>query len=274
MFEVVLGTNNVWKITAPQELAAEESRVKDLLTKLGELTATQFVADVATDLAKYGLATPLATVSLRGEGTNLLAQLLVDAPEPNNVVRHVKRADEPFIYGVATNALDWLPSSDLDWRARRVAELKTNDVTRIVIEKPAGKTVLVKDKDGHWKMVEPLQGVLDNDGLNQMIETVSHLSATEFVQEGLDNLAAYGLDKPAVRFTVTVAAKTYTAQVGKATATGDLYVSWSDPALIFTMPGYGLTAVTRDVVTTQSALTTTNQPPAAVPPANPPAPVP
>lgn len=253
-------TNNVWRITAPKPMPAEESVIKNMLAGFSGLTATQFVADVATDLAKYGLATPLATVTAQGEGTNILAQLLVDLPAASNEVRYVKRADEPFIYGVATNSLDWLPVNALAWRVRRVVELKVNDVTQITIEKPTGKTVLARDKDGKWTMVEPAQGVLDNDGLNQLLESISQLTATTFIREGAENLGEFGLEPAAVTITLGVAGRTIIARLGKTTPAGEQYVAWSDPSLVFTVPGYSLTALTRDLVTVPATNTTSQTP--------------
>jgi hypothetical protein len=90
-------TDATWRIAAPVAAAADDAAVEQLLRHLGGLNARQFTADVATDLDKYGLAAPMATVSLRGEGTNLLAQLLVGALDPSNTVRFVKRVDEPFV---------------------------------------------------------------------------------------------------------------------------------------------------------------------------------
>jgi hypothetical protein len=79
--EVLHGTDKIflvhtdasWQVAAPLAAAADNIAVQQLLRHLGGLNARQFTADVATDLDKYGLAAPLATVTLRGDGTNVLA---------------------------------------------------------------------------------------------------------------------------------------------------------------------------------------------------------
>jgi len=266
--ELVRGTNDIWRITAPKELPADDSRISNLLGKLHDLTATQFTSDVTADLAQFGLATPAATITLRDDRTNTLAQLLVGQPIAKADLRQVKRADEPFIYGVPASGLDWLPASELALRHRLVAEFKTNDVTKITIEKTGKTTTVGKDKDGKWQLVSPAEGVLDLDSLNQMLQSVSRLEAAELIREGFTNPAEFGLDKPEVKVTFAIGDKNYILQTGKAAANGEKYVFWSDPAFIFTIPGYALTSLTYELVTTPPPTppaAATNQPPATVP---------
>jgi hypothetical protein len=292
--QLVRDTNNVWKLTAPVALEADDGRVSTLLSKLNGLKATQYVADVATDLDKFGLAAPTATVTLRGAGTNVLAQLLIGSLDTTNAISHVKRADEPFIYGVDTNIMGWLPANALALRTRRVAELKPDQTTKLVIEKtstetnqPPQRTVIERGADNNWKMVEPTQGVLDLDGVRNLLDNLDQLRAKEFIREGLDNLAEYGLDKPELKITATAGGKTYTLQLGKARDGGGQYASWSDPALVFTVAGHNLDRFQKDLVTapppavsmalgasSDQPRSDRDQPPATVTVTNPPLPSP
>ena len=61
-------TDSTWKITTPFAVSADEATVQQLLGRLRGLSVRQFAADVATDLDKYGLAAPMATVTLRSQG--------------------------------------------------------------------------------------------------------------------------------------------------------------------------------------------------------------
>ena len=115
-------TATTWMITVPKAVPAEDPEVDALLGHLTDLKATQFVADVATDLDKYGLAAPTVTVNLLGTGTNTVTQLLVGTTDASNAVRFVKRADEPYVYGVATNVDEWLPRNYLALRSRHLAD--------------------------------------------------------------------------------------------------------------------------------------------------------
>jgi len=164
------GSNHVWTLTAPVAVAADDDAVRQLLHDLDGLKAKQFTADVATDLDRYGLAAPATTISLLGEGTNVL---LVGSLDASNSVLYVKRADEPFIYGVETNAIAVNPGS---LRTRQVFDLKSDQVTKLV----AGNTTVARDGSGKWKLVAPAQGVLDTDSLNHLLDAFCQLRAEEF----------------------------------------------------------------------------------------------
>ena len=260
-------TDTTWKIATPVAAAADDTAVQQLLRHLGGLNARQFTADVATDLDKYGLAAPMATVSLRGEGTNLLAQLLVGALDVSNAVRFVKRVDEPFVYGVETNIAAWLPANWLTLRARELADLKPEQITKLTVEKKSGKVTVQRDADKKWKLLETVQGVIDNDALQRLLDEFAALPAEEFVREGRDNLAEFGLDQPEATLTATVGDKTYTLVLGKPQDAGRQYAFWSDPPLVFTIWTSRANTLSRDVITQPNAPSATNTPPpTAAPP--------
>jgi hypothetical protein len=254
-------TDAAWRIATPVAATADDTAVQQLLRHLGGLNARQFAADVATDLDKYGLAAPMATVSLLGDGTNLLAQLLVGALDPSNTTRFVKRVDEPFVYGVETNIDTWLPANWLSLRARALADLNPDQITKLTIEKKSGKVTLQRDADKKWKLLEPVQGVIDSDALQRLLDEFAALPAEEFVRGGRDNLAEFGLDQPEATLTATAGDKTYTLLLGKSQNAERQYAFWSDPPLVFTIWTSRANTLVRDVITQPEASSTTNTPP-------------
>jgi hypothetical protein len=272
--ELLRGTDKIqlaredqnWRITAPVAVAAEDSLVHQLLVQLAGVTIKQFTADVATDLDKYGLAVPTATVTLQGAATNVLAQLLVGAPDNTQLLRYVKRADEPFIYGVASNLVEWLPVNYLALRTRRLAELTPEQIATLTLRTPAGETKLERNADGKWRLVEPTQGVLDSDGLERLLDAFCQLRAREFLREGQDKLTEYGLDAPEYTLTVVATNKTDTLALGKARDNGQRYASWSEPALLVTVAASDLAPLIKPVVTTGAPASSaaTNRPPVEV----------
>jgi hypothetical protein len=251
-------TDETWQIASPVAAPADDIAVQQLLRHLSGLNARQFTADVATDLDKYGLAAPMATVSLRGEGTNLLAQLLVGALDATNTVRFVKRVDEPFVYEVETNIVSWLPVNWLALRARELADLKPDQITKLTVEKKSGKVILQRDADQKWKLLEPIQGVIDSDALQRLLDEFTTLPAEEFLREGRDNLAEYGLDQPEATLTATVGDKTYVLTLGNLQDDQRRYAFWNDPPLVFTIWSSRANTLSRDVVTQSNQSSRTN----------------
>lgn len=59
--------NDDWKLTEPETVKADNSEVGDLLSHLTGLEVKEFVADVVTDPAKYGLDRPYYTITVKKE---------------------------------------------------------------------------------------------------------------------------------------------------------------------------------------------------------------
>jgi hypothetical protein len=185
-------SNQSWKLTAPTAVAGDTDAVQQFLRNLAELRATQFVADVATDLDQYGLAAPRLTVSLTGSGTNIIAQLLAGNLDPSNGLYYVKRADEPFVYGVLSNALDKIPGSYGTFRTRQIFDLKPEQVTKLTV----GDVTVERDTAGKWKLTAPPQGVLDVDALQNLLALLCRLRADDFGRDRTDQ------DAGTIKFTV------------------------------------------------------------------------
>lgn len=240
--------DGAWKLTAPVAVAADESRLHNLLDQLNNLTITQFVADVATDLDKYGLAAPAATVTLQGDGTNIVAQLLIGSATASNTWRHVKRTDEPSVYGIAP-AIDWLPANANALRTRKLAAITPDQITKLTIQRGASAVTVDRNTDKKWKLVEPAQGVLDIEALHKFLEAFTQLNAQEFLADGQNNLAPYGLDAPILTVTATAGDKTYKLTVGKHHNDWQKYAAWSEPALVFTANTPDLAPLSKEIVT-------------------------
>jgi hypothetical protein len=245
----IMRTDATWHITAPVAVAADDPTVQQLLRHLDGLNVKQFAADVATDLDKYGLAAPTAAVILHGSRTNDLGQLLVGAEDASNAVRFVKRADEPFVYGVDTNIAGWLPANYLALRTRQLAELNVDQISRLTVAKQTGKVIVERNTDGKWHLIEPAQGVLDNDALQRLLDALAQLRAGEFFRDDHENLVEYGLDQPEATITAAVDEKSYTLALGKLRGADRRYALWSDPALVFTIWELQANAFTTDIVT-------------------------
>jgi hypothetical protein len=246
-------TGETWELTAPVTIAAEDAAVREMLTHLEALSAKQFVADVATDLDKYGLATPAVTVTLQGEATNVLAQLLVGGLDDTHALRYVKRADEPFIYGIESNAVDWLPASALPLRTRKLTDIQPDQIKKLTIQKGPGQTILERDAQNQWKLVQPVQGALDNDGLKQLLDAFCQLRALEFVN---GNLVEYELNTPGVSVTAVAGEKNYTISLGKAPDATRRYASWSEPPLVCLIDSATANTLSKDLVSTPSPTNT------------------
>jgi hypothetical protein len=160
-----------WKITGPVAVAGDDDAVRRFLNDLGNLRVKQFTADVATDLDKFGLTNPALTVTLTGA-----PDLLVGSLDASNGVRFVKRADEPFIYGIEAKAADIIPASYGVFRSRVIFDFKPEQITKLTV----GEVTIHRGEQGQWKLIAPANGVLDVDAANAVAGVVAGLRADAF----------------------------------------------------------------------------------------------
>jgi hypothetical protein len=230
------GTDPVaWRLTAPVSMPAEDTVVNGVVRVLLNLEAREFVDDVATDLSKYGLMSPVGTATFLGEGTNVLAQLLVGDVREGTKERFVKSSGEPFVYAADSGVLRTMAIAPTVFRSRKVSDVTTAQVTRVTVVNHLGKTMVEKTADGGWRLVEPTQGVLDTDALRALIGAVTNLRADDVVRDTLDNLEMFGLDRPEMVVTLNVGDEAYELRVGGAPAAGGKYMSWNNPPMVFTV---------------------------------------
>ena len=225
-----------WQLTAPVGVPADETAVRRFLADLAGLRAKRFVADVTTDSQQYGLTRPAATVTLTGNGTNVLVQLLVGSVDTTNSLQFAKCSNAEFIYGIATNFLELFPVNYSKLRSRSVFDWKTEQITQLV----DGSVTLARAQ-GQWKLVTPAQGVVDVDAVNALVGVLAKLQAETFGQPKAEPAPAAG-DTTTIRATIGDATHWLTlATNGQASA--------SSVELPFQLPASAVATLLKPVLT-------------------------
>jgi hypothetical protein len=189
-----------WKITQPEAVAADQVETGAILSRLGALRAQAFVAEDAAGTARY-LAKPEVRVTLTEQGAPAPRTLLL-APAPD------KRDGRPTAYAglaggaqvvlVEATALTDLGKSMNELRDRTlVAGLEPKDVHRLQVRSD-GKTVLLERRgDADWRVLEPGKGSARTGRVDDVLYGVRALKWKTLVAPKADDVAKYGLDKPA-----------------------------------------------------------------------------
>lgn len=187
-----------------------------LLTELGRQKVTAFVADVATELPKYGLDQPVVKVTLSSyasentpeskAGEKPIVSALFGKTEGENV--YAKLDDEPFVVSVPRGVLDFVMTDPLQWQDLAIFKNPADDVTGLEITRE-GQPVLSMErgKDGQWALAKG-DGKVNQTNAQSLVNTLAALRAVRWLGAPA---ADYGLEKP----TLTVAFKTKGQPGGK-----------------------------------------------------------
>ena len=239
-FELVKHADN-WQLASPVAAPANPDNVKKLLDAIAHVTASDFVADDANDLAPYGLARPrlLAEVEMAPEPAPLEPATSPAATKPAATRPaakvyslalgkqigdkiYAKASDCPAVFRVRQDLLQNLQPKLADLRIRKVGDIDIQAVTGVDISVPAGKAGFVK-ADGKWRMALPLAGPASQSAIDKLLNDAANLKAESFKDDVTDP-ALYGLDKPMaeLKFRMAGAGKVVSLLIGGKSPSGEM----------------------------------------------------
>ena len=182
--------------------AVEARRLIDLLS--GELV-TNFVADVASDLPKYGLDKPQVTVTLSSfasentaettAGEHPLATIAFGKVDGDNVFARV--GEEPFVVAVRRSMLDSIFADPLSWQDLTIFSFKPEQIHKLSLFTDREQT-LIRGTNNQWQWVTG-SGPINTANVQSLVNTLASLHATHWVA----NARAAAVEKPQVVITFT-----------------------------------------------------------------------
>jgi hypothetical protein len=211
-----------WVRKTDKDVAINAAVVTRLFDELGTATVSNFVADVATELPKYGLDQPALKVTLSAyssentaetkAGEKPIVALLIGKVEGDNV--YVKTDDEPFVLATPKALLDAIPTDAVQLQPLEIFSYKADDIVSFEVSREGQPTLsLERDKDKNWKLAKG-DDRLNTINVQSLVNTLATLRAVRWVGA---NVPEHGFDKPAA----TISFKTGSNATGKLTLGGE-----------------------------------------------------
>ncbi|PYK68384.1 MAG: hypothetical protein DME45_07710 [Verrucomicrobia bacterium] len=182
--------------------AAEARRLIDLLS--GELV-TSFVADVASDLPKYGLDKPQLSITLSAfasentaettAGEHPLATIAFGKIDGESVFARV--GEEPFVVAVRRSTLDNVFADPLSWQDLTILSFKPEQIHKLSLFTDREQT-LIRGTNNQWQWVTG-SGPINTVKVQSLLNTLASLHATHWVA----NAPAAAFEKPQLVITFT-----------------------------------------------------------------------
>jgi len=182
--------------------AAEARRLIDLLA--GE-QVTNFVADVASDLPKYGLDKPQLTVTLSSfasentaetkAGEHPLATIAFGKIDGENIFARV--GEEPFVVAVHRSMLDNIFADPLQWQDLTIFKFKPEQIHRLALFTDHEQS-LIRGPNNQWEWVTG-DGPINTVTVQSLVNTLASLHAVRWIA----NIPPAAFDKPQLVATFT-----------------------------------------------------------------------
>lgn len=198
-----------WRLTTPLEAAADEWNVRQVINRIGDLRAEDFVAPAEVEQTDTGFDQPQAQVSferaagepltvtfgrslMRGEGDE----------EREHVYVRTSRRDEVMI--VTADVLESVRKTAFDLRDRSVVSFKRDEVTRVHVERTEGLSFTIARRPDGWFVEKPESFDARQGAVDDILWNLEDVSAREFVAEdpGERELRQYGLVVPQTSITI------------------------------------------------------------------------
>ncbi len=199
---------------------ANRAKVEALAKALRDREVSAFVADVAPDLAKYGLEEPSLKVTLSayasentaesGAGELPIVEILFGATEGDTV--YAKLAEEPFVVAVPRELLEAFRPEPVLWRSLSVLSVPVQSVVALERREAEKPPVVITRSEAGW--VAGAEGAtVETLNLESVLNTFARLHALRWEEGGLETVEW--------QFSLrTDAGETHRLQIGPADAEG------------------------------------------------------
>ena len=198
-FELQRESTNVWFVTKPERFPADTDLMHDLLLVLDRMEI-EFVNDVVTDFAPFGLESPFLDYKITGtltktsKATEPITEQLTfgtnDAPRIN-----VRRNQESRVYSINPQEFELLPRSSWQMRDRSIFKFDAADVVSVTIQQRGKTRKIIHQGTNEWALAEGSQGIINPFSLEEAVHRLGELKAIFWTAKNDEDRSHYGFEK-------------------------------------------------------------------------------
>jgi hypothetical protein len=242
-----------WRLEAPIKDQADSSLIENLLLNLEnwQKDTTISAKEIERDknkLNEYGLSKPKLRLKLIGRDAPPEILFGKDAALEGKMYVRLENSNETFLAGQSIKKE--LEKKPEEFRDRKLTDLITAQVSRVVLKSAAGEMDLQKKGD-HWEITRPLRARGDDQKIADLISQVTTARIQQFVADDRGDLHPYGLAEP--RGSITLFAQDDKSASATDSSRGEqgqmlqiggtpekekdqIYVRFSPRAFVYTLP--------------------------------------
>lgn len=179
--------NGEWQLAQPAVGRTDFSAVDGLVSRVSGLQMKSIASTDSTDLKRYGLDKPSATVRI-GSGSSQATLVLGTAAGEGSV--YAKDLARPDVFAIDASLLDDLKKDPSEYRQKDLFDARSFNTTRVEIVRNAQTAAFEKtkgkDKDGKeeekWRQVAPAARDVEAAKIEALISAATGARATGFVE--------------------------------------------------------------------------------------------
>ncbi|HEX8281000.1 MAG TPA: DUF4340 domain-containing protein, partial [Chthoniobacterales bacterium] len=235
-------TGDKWRLESPIKDQADRNLLEGLVSDLEvwekdeTITEKEIEAD-KNRLSEYDLAKPKLRLKLLGKDQPPAILFGKDAALEGRMYVRFENSNESYLARNTVKA-DIAKKPD-EFRDRKLTDLTTAQVARILLKTPAGEMELQKTGE-FWDIVKPLRARADSQKVNDLLAQLTSARIQQFVADDRGDLQPYGLAEP--RGSITAFKRDdqqgETLQIGAVPEKEQeqVYVRFSARSFVYTLP--------------------------------------
>jgi len=187
-----------WRIEAPFKDQADSGAIENLLADLEgwqkfDTIPAQEIEKDKSRLDEFGLSK--AKLRLKLLGKEMPPEIVFGGDAAFEGKMYVRLEDTSAVFLAGQTVRTDISKKPEDFRDRKLTDLTTAQVTRVLLKTAAGEMELEKKAD-HWEIVKPLRARGDDQKIGDLLAQVTTASIQQFVAEDRGDLHPYGLAEP------------------------------------------------------------------------------
>jgi hypothetical protein len=190
-----------WRIVEPEEYAADQRAVEDLVWELTRARVKEFVTDKAATLTPYGLDRPAIMIQLWDSADNPLTEASLSKTEKGDGP-YARVADSRAVTLAEPRLYDQLAKGVFDFRLRQLLRFEVWDVGTLALSGNDREIVLEK-RGEEWALQRPNSGKAKYAAVLAVLDALRNLKWQQIIPDVSTDPSRTGLDKPATTVTLT-----------------------------------------------------------------------
>jgi hypothetical protein len=187
-----------WRLETPIKDQADSSAIDNILLELeswqkdATISAKEIEAD-KNKLAEFGLNKSKLRLKLLGSDGPPEIFFGKDAVLEGKMYVRFENSKQTFLTSQSVKKA--IEKKAEDFRDKKLTDLVTAQVMRVLLKIPAGEMELQKKAD-HWEITQPLRARADDQKIGDLIARVTTAQIQQFVADDRGDLHPYGLAEP------------------------------------------------------------------------------
>ncbi len=145
---------DMWTLTQPQQLAADQDAAEAVQGQLTALNAERVVDEKPADLKQYGLDVPTLKVTVTSKDGKA-HELLIGDLTPDLAFFYTKLASDPRVFTIAQVTKNTIDKNPLEFRLKRLMTFNRDKLSRVEIQGKGQTIAFAKTGQDSWQIVTP-----------------------------------------------------------------------------------------------------------------------